>query len=144
MIASGWAAEKQPVNTDQIHYVDFVPHDWLFRHVGAAVHHGGAGTTASSLRAGLPTLIVPFGGDQPFWGDRVYRAQCGPKPVPRDSMTIDQLAAALCDLNSNPVYREKAAAMGREMRSEHGVQNAADIIEREIAEWLAEDGKLDE
>lgn len=141
VIASGWAAEKQPVNTDKIHYVDFVPHDWLFQHVTAAVHHGGAGTTASSLRAGLPTLIVPFGGDQPFWGDRVHQAGCGPVPVPRDSMTVDQLAAALRDLNDNALYREKAAAMGEKMRREKGVQNAADIIEREIAQWLRDDGK---
>ncbi len=141
VIASGWAEEKHPVNTEKIQYVDFVPHDWMFGHVSAAVHHGGAGTTASSLRAGLPTLIVPFGGDQPFWGDRVHAAQCGPRPVLRDTMTADQLAAALKDLTENPVYREKAAAMGEGMRRERGVQNAADIIEREIAEWLAADGK---
>ena len=141
IIASGWSEEKHPVNTSSIHYVDFVPHDWMFGHVSAAVHHGGAGTTASSLRAGLPTLIIPFGGDQPFWGARVHAAQCGPKPVPRDSMTADQLAAALKDLAGNPVYRQKAAAMGEAMRKEHGVQNAADIIEREIAEWLEADRK---
>ncbi|MBQ7849586.1 MAG: glycosyltransferase family 1 protein, partial [Clostridia bacterium] len=141
VIASGWAAEKHPVNTERIHYVDFVPHDWLFTQVGAAVHHGGAGTTASSLRAGLPTLIVPFGGDQPFWGARVHAAQCGPKPVPRDSMTAEQLAAGLRELTQNALYREKAAAIGEGMRREHGVQNAADIIEREIAAWLAEDAK---
>ena len=139
VIASGWAEKKHPVNTESIHYVDFVPHDWMFTQVAAAVHHGGAGTTASSLRAGLPTLIVPFGGDQPFWGDRVHAAQCGPAPVPRDSMTADSLAKALRDLTGNPIYREKAAAMGEGMRNEHGVQTAADIIEREIAAWLAED-----
>jgi len=56
-------------------------------------------------------------------------------------MTADQLAAALKDLAGNPVYRQKAAAMGEAMRKEHGVQNAADIIEREIAEWLEADRK---
>lgn len=136
VIASGWSKEKRPVSTEQILYVDFVPHDWLFGHVGAAVHHGGAGTTASSLRAGLPTLVVPFGGDQPFWGMRVHAAQCGPAPVPRDSMTVDQLAEALRDLTQNPIYREKAKAMGEGMRRENGLKTAADIIERESAEWL--------
>jgi len=136
VIASGWSKEKKPVNTDQILYVDFVPHDWLFGHVSAAVHHGGAGTTASSLRAGLPTLIIPFGGDQPFWGMQVHKAECGPVPVPRDGMTVDQLAEALRDLTQNPVYRQKAAAMGEGMRRENGLKTAADIIEKEIAEWL--------
>lgn len=139
IIASGWAEEKHPVNTERIRYVDFVPHDWLFPRVSAAVHHGGAGTTASSLRAGLPTLIVPFGGDQPFWGARVHAAKCGPKPVPRVKMTADSLAEAIRDLTTNPVYRETAAVMGEGMRRENGVQNAADIIEKEIARWLAED-----
>ena len=141
IIASGWSEEKHPVNTERIQYVDFVPHDWLFRQVSAAVHHGGAGTTASSLRAGLPTLIVPFGGDQPFWGIRVHKAQCGPKPVPRERMTADSLAHALRELTELPVYRERAAEIGQGMRSEFGVQNAVDIIEREIGDWLAADGK---
>ncbi|MBQ8202437.1 MAG: glycosyltransferase family 1 protein [Clostridia bacterium] len=139
IIATGWAGEKQPVNTEQIFYADYVPHDWLFGHVSAAVHHGGAGTTASSLRAGLPTLVVPFGGDQPFWGERVYAAGCGPKPVPRDGMTAAQLAEALRDLADNAEYRRNAEAMGAAMRQEHGLQRAAGIIEQEIAAWLSAD-----
>ncbi|MGN0794939.1 MAG: glycosyltransferase [Aristaeellaceae bacterium] len=139
VIASGWSGEKQPAGTDRVFYVDYVPHGWLFERVSAAVHHGGAGTTAASLRAGLPTLVVPFGGDQPFWGDRVHAAQCGPAPVPRDRMTAGRLAEALRDLTQNPVYRQKAAAMGEGMRRERGVQTAADIAEREIALWLEED-----
>jgi len=42
--------------------VDSIPHDWLFPQVAAVIHHGGAGTTAAGLRAGVPTMIVPF-----FW-----------------------------------------------------------------------------
>lgn len=136
VIARGWAEGEKPCNTERIHYVDFVPHDWLFKHVAAAVHHGGAGTTASSLRAGLPTLIVPFGGDQPFWGMRVHAAGCGPKPVPRDGMTVDQLAGALQELVSCDAYRKTAADVGRKLRVEYGVKTAADIVEREIGAWL--------
>ena len=119
VIASGWSGEKLPAGTDRVFYVDYVPHSWLFDRVSAAVHHGGA--------------------DQPFWGDRVHAAQCGPAPVPRDRMTAGRLAEALRDLTQNPVYRQKAAAVGEGMRREHGVQNAADIAEREIALWLEED-----
>jgi sterol 3beta-glucosyltransferase len=46
-----------------------VPHDWLFERVSAVVHHGGAGTTAIGLKKGCPTVVVPFFGDQPFWGE---------------------------------------------------------------------------
>ncbi len=141
ILATGWAKEEQPQNTENVHYATYVPHDWLFPMVSAAVHHGGAGTTASSLRAGLPTLVVPFGGDQPFWGERVHAAGCGPQPIMRDSMTADELALRLRDLVDNPAYAEKAANMGRAMRAEHGLERAVDIIEQEIAAWLAADQK---
>jgi len=60
------------------------PHDELFKHVSAVVHHGGAGTTAAGLRAGLPTLICPLAVDQPFWGRRVH-AICPPNTSRRES-----------------------------------------------------------
>ncbi len=143
VVATGWAGEQQPDCSGNVFYVDKVPHDWLFQQVSAAVHHGGAGTTASSLRAGLPTLVVPFGGDQPFWGDCVRKAGCGPEPLPRDHMTADELALRLRDLRDNAAYREKARAMGKAMRQEHGTQTAADIIEREVALWLEADRKAE-
>ncbi|MBQ8556336.1 MAG: glycosyltransferase family 1 protein [Clostridia bacterium] len=135
IIASCWAQEKGTTDSERVIHVKDLPHDWLFRHVAAAVHHGGAGTTASSLRAGLPTLVIPFGGDQPFWGSRVHKAGCGPKPIPRDQLTVGQLSAALRDLVDNPAYAQTAAEIGQKMRQEHGVMVAADIIEREIAIW---------
>lgn len=139
VIYSGWASGEHPENTDRIYYADSVPHDWLFPRMAAAVHHGGAGTTASALRAGLPTLIIPFGGDQPFWGVRVYKAGCGPKPIHRHKLSVDKLAKRLQDLTSNAAYQEKARKVGEEMRRERGVQTAADIVEKEIAIWLKED-----
>jgi sterol 3beta-glucosyltransferase len=51
--------------------LDKVPHDWLFLRIDAALHHGGAGTTGASLKAGIPTLIKPWFGDQFFWASRV-------------------------------------------------------------------------
>ena len=59
-----------------------VPHDWLFQHVSAVVHHGGAGTTAAGIATGKPTIVIPFFGDQPFWGAMVARAGAGPVPYP--------------------------------------------------------------
>ena len=54
-----------------VYYVEDVPHSWLFPRCAAVVHHGGAGTTHAGLQAGKPSLIVPFGGDQEFWGTLV-------------------------------------------------------------------------
>ena len=47
---------------------EWIPHSWLFPRMAAVVHHGGVGTTAAGLAAGVPSIITPFFADQPFWG----------------------------------------------------------------------------
>ncbi|XLR57570.1 sterol 3-beta-glucosyltransferase UGT80A2 isoform X1 [Arachis hypogaea] len=59
------------------------------------VHHGGAGTTAASLRAACPTTIVPFFGDQPFWGERVHARGVGRALIPLDEFTLGRLVGAI-------------------------------------------------
>ncbi|UJR35014.1 hypothetical protein I4U23_027790 [Adineta vaga] len=71
-----------------------VPHDWLFQHVSIVCHHGGAGTTAAGLRAGKPSIIVPFFGDQFFWGTVIEKCGAGPKPLPGKEVTSEELAEA--------------------------------------------------
>ncbi len=136
IISLGWSGEKMHIkNDDRIFVADYVPHDWLFPRVSAVVHHGGAGTTASGLRAGKPTLVIPFGGDQPFWGSRVQALGCGPKPVRREDLTVTKLTKALLDLTGHASYRVAAEELGECLRMEHGTQRAADIMEQEIAAW---------
>lgn len=74
---------------------DYSPHDWLFQRVSCVVHHGGAGTTAAGIALGKPTVVVPFFGDQPFWGQMIARAGAGPKPIPFKLMTPESLAASI-------------------------------------------------
>ncbi|TQD95537.1 hypothetical protein C1H46_018830 [Malus baccata] len=71
------------------------PHDWLFPQCSAVVHHGGAGTTATGLRAGCPTTIVPFFGDQFFWGDRIHEKGLGPVPIPISQLSVENLSNAI-------------------------------------------------
>ncbi|KAJ1409608.1 UDP-glucuronosyl/UDP-glucosyltransferase [Sesbania bispinosa] len=80
---------------DSIYLLDNCPHDWLFLHCKAVVHHGGAGTTAAGLKAACPTSIVPFFGDQPFWGERVHARGVGPPPIPVDEFSLDKLVSAI-------------------------------------------------
>ena len=139
VINLGWNSEKLHFKSNsRIYFGDYIPHDWLFSRVSAVVHHGGAGTMAAGLRNGKPTLIVPFGGDQPFWGLQVHAMGCGPKPVKRDSMTVGKLTRALIDLTTNDNYRIKAEEVGARMRQEHGVEEAANLIEQSIAAWRCE------
>jgi sterol 3beta-glucosyltransferase len=69
--------------------------DWLFQRVSCVVHHGGAGTTAAGIALGRPTVVVPFFGDQPFWGQMIAKAGAGPKPIPFKQMTPESLAASI-------------------------------------------------
>ncbi|KAM3493089.1 hypothetical protein MY3957_003686 [Beauveria namnaoensis] len=94
IISKGWS-DMPGSDSPDIYWIADCPHEWLFQHVYAVVHHGGAGTTACGLRNGKPTIIVPFFGDQPFWGDMVARAGAGPKPIPHKEMTADILAQGI-------------------------------------------------
>ena len=130
IVHRGWArllADDAPAS---VHFVESVPHTWLLPRVAAAVHHGGAGTTAASLRAGVPTLIVPFHGDQYFWARRVQHLGAGPPPITRRRLTTARLTAALVATTSDPAIGRRAAELGDQIRAEDGVGDAVRWIER--------------
>ena len=80
---------------DNVHMISSIPHSWLFPKMAAVVHHGGAGTTAAGLRAGIPSIIVPFMGDQAFWGQQLAKMGVGTDPIPRKKLTAKRLAEAI-------------------------------------------------
>jgi UDP:flavonoid glycosyltransferase YjiC (YdhE family) len=96
-----------------------VPHDWLFKRVSCVVHHGGAGTTAAGIMAGRPTLVVPFFGDQPFWGAMVAQAGAGPEPIPHKQLTADNLANAI-KFCLKPESLERAKELANKIATEQG------------------------
>ncbi|PIH00032.1 glycosyltransferase [Deinococcus sp. UR1] len=128
VLLSGWGGLSAADVPDTVFVTDSVPHDWLFPRVAAVVHHGGAGTTAAGLAAGMPNVIVPFFGDQPFWGDRVQRLGVGPAPVPRRALNEQTLAEALTRAVTDAGMRDRAAALGARIRAEDGVARAAEVI----------------
>jgi len=129
ILASGWgglAASRLP---DTIFKIDQVPHEWLLPQVASVVHHGGAGTTAAGLRAGKPTLVCPFFGDQPFWGARMVALGVGPEPIPQKRLTAERLAAAIRIMATDNDMQRRAAQLGQKIRAEDGVGNAVRFIE---------------
>ena len=96
------------------------PHDWLLPQVAAVVHHGGAGTTAAGLRYAKPTLVCPFFGDQPFWGEMVRRAGAGPPPCPIGKLDAASLTAKFSELCSEEM-RGHAAQLASTMEAEDGI-----------------------
>jgi len=108
--------------------IDTAPHDWLFPQVAAVVHHGGCGSTAAALRAGCPTIICPFFGDQPFWGAKIKTLGVGPSPIPQKKLTVEKLSAAITQVTTDASIREKAELLGQRIRKEDGVANAVKFI----------------
>lgn len=137
VIQSGWAqlggqdAGPLPAN---VHVIGDASHRWLFHRVSAVVHHGGAGTTATGLRAGLPTVVVPHMGDQPYWGRRVASLGAGPRPISSAKLTAQNLAGAIRQATGDPVIRQRAADLGSRLRAEDGVGTAVTLIEKYLAE----------
>jgi UDP:flavonoid glycosyltransferase YjiC (YdhE family) len=124
LLLTGWGALAPGELPDSVLALDATPHDWLFPRVAAVVHHGGAGTTAAALRAGVPSLVVPFIADQKFWGDRVAALGAGPRPISQRRLTAERFAAALRELDSDR-YRDAARAVGRALSAEDGLGRAA-------------------
>ncbi len=123
----GWKPDQIPAN---VLYLDSAPHAWLFPRCRLVVHHGGAGTTAAGLRAGVPSVIIPFAADQPFWAKRVAALGVGPEPLPLQKLTSTAFTAALEEALHDGPIRQRAAEIGAQVRSEDGVGAAVRIIEK--------------
>ncbi|CAA7259988.1 unnamed protein product [Cyclocybe aegerita] len=128
-IKSGDASEPEEPLPPQIYPITSVPHDWLFRRIDAACHHGGAGTTGASLRAGIPTIIHPFFGDQFFWADRVEALGVG---TGVRKLTVSALSDALLSATNDPKQIARAKIIGEQIRAEDGVTTAIESIYRDM------------
>ncbi|NPV68394.1 MAG: glycosyltransferase family 1 protein [Anaerolineae bacterium] len=128
VLLGGWGGLGRTDLPDSILRIDAAPHDWLFPRMAAVVHHGGAGTTAAALRAGVPTVIVPFAADQAYWAGRVLALGVSPEPIPRRALTARKLAYAIRVAVEHAPMRQRAAALGARIRAEDGVARAVEII----------------
>jgi UDP:flavonoid glycosyltransferase YjiC (YdhE family) len=125
IISRGWSnlGGDLPNDNKDVLFISDCPHEWLFQYVAAVVHHGGAGTAACGLRNACPTLVVPFFGDQPFWGEMIAAAGAGPRPIPHKLLTVDNLTQAIhfcltCEA------KQATRGLSSQMASERGVEAA--------------------
>ena len=131
IVGVGWSGMEIDGMASDVLVIRSAPFQRLLPKVAAAVHHGGAGTTASVARAGIPQAIIPHFADQYYWGMRIARAGLGPPPVPIEDLTVERLAAIIDDLVSTPLYVDRARQVASQIDPARGVTAAADIIEAE-------------
>jgi sterol 3beta-glucosyltransferase len=129
ILLGGWAGlgEGQRLPKSVLR-LEEAPHNWLLPRAAAIVHHGGAGTTAAALRAGIVAVTVPFFGDQAFWGQRVEALGAGPAPIKRSRLTTGRLVRALKEALA-PDKKECASLAGEKIRTEDGVRQAVAAVE---------------
>jgi sterol 3beta-glucosyltransferase len=82
ILHTGWGDIGQQELPKDVYKIEYAPYGWLFPRMAAVVHHGGSGTTAFGLRAGVPSIVVPFGFDQFYWGNRLFALGVGPQHIP--------------------------------------------------------------
>jgi UDP:flavonoid glycosyltransferase YjiC (YdhE family) len=109
-----------------------IPHSWLFHRCAGIIHHGGFGTTAAGLRAGLPALVIPHIADQFYWGQQIHELGVGPQPIRRAKLDKKGLVDALDELARNKTLQESAFTLGEHIRSEAGISEAVGLIQETL------------
>ncbi|XP_050221886.1 sterol 3-beta-glucosyltransferase UGT80A2-like [Mercurialis annua] len=128
IINKGWGGLGDLVESkDFVYLLENCPHDWLFSKCKAVVHHGGAGTTAAGLKAACPTTVIPFFGDQLFWGEQVHARGVGPAPIPVEEFSLAKLVDAISFMLDHKV-KERATELSKSMENEDGVKGAVNAF----------------
>ncbi|CRL17650.1 GRAM [Penicillium camemberti] len=137
ILSKGWSdrlGDPSSMKTEiplppEIHQIQSAPHDWLFSQIDAAAHHGGAGTTGASLRAGVPTIVKPFFGDQFFFGSRVEDLGVG---ICMKKLNVSVFSRALWEVTHSERMIVKARNLGIQIRNEDGVATAIQALYRDL------------
>jgi UDP:flavonoid glycosyltransferase YjiC (YdhE family) len=128
----GWSGIDPRILPAHFLAIADTPHDWLFPQTAAVIHHGGSGTSHSAARAGVPSIVVPFAGDQFFWAERLRLAGVAPAAVDGHKPKTGAFDDALNFAATAPV-RERARMLGEKMRAERGVADAVASLERLVS-----------
>lgn len=127
VVQAGWAGLQG--TGDDVLSIGEVPHEWLFPRMAAVVHHGGAGTTGATVRAGIPAVVTPILSDQPFWADRLVRAGLSPGSLRLNALTGEGLAELINRAVHRSSYRRAAEALSARVRREDGAARLVEAVE---------------
>jgi UDP:flavonoid glycosyltransferase YjiC (YdhE family) len=129
VIGKFWQEPGDFSNSEDIFFIQKYPHLKLFPKMAAVIHHGGAGTTATTAISGVPQIIVPHLLDQYYWGNQIYRSQLGPRPIRRSNLTVKKLAAAINQCLSNEQFKQNARQTAGRIKQRDGLElTVAEIL----------------
>lgn len=132
LVSKGWGGLGQDNVPENVFMLDNCPHDWLFPRIQACVIHGGAGTTAIALKCAIPTMVVPFFGDQHFWGSMIAEARAGPDPVPYKKLSAEAIAEGIKYCLTDEA-REGVSKIAKSIEEEgDGAKNAVHSFHRHL------------
>ena len=133
VVHSHWEHVNGVAKDDAIYRIGRAPHQRIFPHCAAVLHHGGAGTTHTALRAGRPSIVVPHLLDQFYWGERLRRLGVAPPMIKRDQATVKRIAGAIRRVLDDPEMTRRAEAIAGRMAEGDGVRRAVRVIEEIVA-----------
>jgi UDP:flavonoid glycosyltransferase YjiC (YdhE family) len=132
LIVSGGPNSHGKIN-ECCYAVDNVPHNLLFPQMAAVVHHGGAGTTATTARAGIPQIIVPHFFDQFYWAHHIAKQGLGPKPIPRSNLSVGLMAKTINECLETSTFKSKAIDVAHHLKDQDPLGDAIRYIESSVS-----------
>lgn len=132
VVSQGWAGILSGCE-ERILSIRHEPHEALFPRTAAVVHHGGAGTTWTAARSGIPQLVVPHLMDQYWWGKRVAALKIGPEPIVRNKLSGQNLLNGLRRA-LDPELAQRAKDFAKPLVRRDGLSEGLAVLERVIAE----------
>ncbi len=134
ILVSGWSGLGADFPLPEtVYVVKSIPYAWLMKQVRLVIHHAGAGSTAYGLSAGVPNVVIPHFSDNYFWSRKVEALGISPKPIPRDTLTAENLAAAINEALTNKSMNQKAVIVGQKITAENGIQQAVVEIKKHLS-----------
>jgi sterol 3beta-glucosyltransferase len=136
VIQSGYAGLFAQDAPENVFFADYVPHDWLFSRGMCVVHHGGAGTTHAAVRSGVPSIVIAFIADQPYFASNLKRLGIAPKMLWHFRLSPKRLSKRIRQVASDQQMQNRAKEIGKQLRSENGLDKALQIIEAHAAKII--------
>lgn len=124
------SSERYPADSqiDQVYFIGRHPHQPLFKHCAAVIHHGGAGTTHAATRSGCPSVVAPFMDEQLFWARQLQKLGLAGAPLPAKTISAPSLAKTIKTVLVDKIMQEQARQAGQRMQTHDGVESAVRLL----------------